>query len=131
MKKSFHTKKTFVLWMLVTAVTFSGMTSQIPHAVHAQETNDIEESAISLAQASNITVDTAGSVTRIYGNETTTYHVPINITASCTVILDHVYDSADLTVANGAHVEIRLRGTNALHDICARDRKSTRLNSSH
>ena len=44
MKKKCHTKKQLVLWLLVTAVTFSQVRSQIPFAVHAQETEDIEAS---------------------------------------------------------------------------------------
>lgn len=139
MKKKCHTKKQLVLWLLVTAVTFSQVRSQIPFAVHAQETEDIEasentegveeteEAEISLAYVSNVTVDTEGSRLRIYGEENTTYNVPINITANCTVILDNVSDTADLTVADGVNAEILLRGTNALHNICAQGGSATQV----
>lgn len=119
MKKTYHAKKTLLLWTLATTMTITHMTSPTPYAVHAQETYDAEETMVSLSDTSAITVDTAGTRLCIYGEEDTTYHVPVSITADCTVILDHVCNLADITVADGVDAEIFLRGTNMLHDICA------------
>lgn len=119
MKKTYHTKKTLLLWMLAATIAMTPITSATPPAVRAQETNDVEATEISLAYTSNITVDTEGSRLCISGEADTTYHVPVNITASCTVILNHACNSADITIADGVDAKILLRGTNALHDICA------------
>lgn len=120
-------KKTILSWMLATAMTVTGLTSPIPPTAQAQNINESEVSDISLAYTSNITVDTEGSILRIYGKEDTTYQVPVNITAGCTLILDHACNSADITIADGVDVKILLRGTNVLHDICAQGGSETHV----
>lgn len=113
--------------MLAIAVAITPMALPAPHAALAQETTDVEETEISLAYASNVTVDTEGSRLRIYGEEAATYHVPVNINASCTVILDHVSNAADLVVADGVDVEILLRGVNVLNNIYAEGGSATHV----
>lgn len=115
--------------MLAIIVAVTPMTFPAPRAAHAQEADasDVEETEISLEGSSEITVDTEGSRVRIYGEEVMAYQVPVNITASCTVILDHIYNPADLTVADGIDVEILLRGPNVLNDIRAQGGSATHV----
>ena len=119
MKKISHSKKILVVWMLLTAVIFSHITSQVPFTVQAQETDAFVNKEIMLSYVTDISVDTEGCILRIYGAENKTYRVPISIHTDCTVILDNVTNLADLTVADGVTVQILLRGSNTLNNICA------------
>ncbi len=84
-----------------------------------------EDAAVSLAYVSSVTADQEGSVLRIYGSPQETYRNQISVTASCTLILDHIKNEADLTVAEGREVRIILRGNNQLANIQATGGDST------
>lgn len=78
-----------------------------------------EDAAVSLAYVSSVTADQEGSILRIYGSPEEIYHNQISVTANCTLILDHIKNEADLTVAEGREVRIILRGNNQLANIRA------------
>lgn len=119
MRKKSHIKKQIVLWILFAAIVFDHITSQISLPVFAQERSVIANAEISLAYVQSLLIDTEGSIVRIYGEEGASYRIPIRISNDCTVILDHINDSADLTVDEGTEVTILLRGTNVLDNIIA------------
>ena len=101
---------------LAMGLTAIGIPGEPVMEVHAEVTPD---SSISLSDASTVTADTSGSVLRIYGDGSTVYDVPISVTANCTVVLDNIENTADLTVENGVTANIVIRGNCSLGNIVA------------
>ena len=101
---------------LAMGLTTVGIPGEPVMEVHAEVTPD---SSISLSDVSTVTADTAGSVLRICGDGSTVYDVPISVTANCTVLLDNISNTADLTVADGVTVTIVIRGNCSLGNIAA------------
>lgn len=78
-----------------------------------------EISSVSLDYVSDVTIHTSGSTLRLYGSQGKSYRVPVHIMADCTIILDHMNNEMDLTVAAGHSVTIVLYGSNHINNIAA------------
>ena len=109
---------------LAMGLTTVGIPGEPVMEVHAEVTPD---SSISLADTSEVTADTSESVLRIYGDGSTVYDVPINVTVNCTILLDNISTTADLTVADGVTATIVIRGNCSVRNIVASGGVSTQL----
>ena len=115
MKKNSQIKKTIMAVLLAAAVMFQTLIPH-PYSVFAAT---VTETRISMDTTSLISINTAGSVVHLYGMAGTTYSAPINVNASCTVILDNVDNTADLTVAEGVTIQLCLKGDNKINNLLA------------
>lgn len=102
--------KVAVLLSAALAVTLTGSAGmpggQVPEAYAAV----VPGESISLGDGNSVTLDEAGKTVRVYGDAGTVYDVPIKVMADCTVLLDHIMNTADLTVADGVDADIIIRG---------------------
>ncbi len=113
-------KKTMLAVLLSIMCLFCETTAPLVSVVHADETTeDGSISSVSLDYVSDVTMHTAGSTLRLYGSPDQTYQVPIRVTADSTLILDHIRNEADITVADGIHARILLRGNSSCNNILA------------
>lgn len=124
MKNYIINKQKYIACMLCLALLLEMIPAVGLAAAYAKELSvenaDLQEdAAISLDYVSSVTLDQEDRVVRIYGNPEKIYNNAISVTANCTVILDHVNNEADLTVADGKEARIVLRGNNQLANICA------------
>ena len=110
--------KRWIAFVTALLVAFTGVIA-MPGQQTVAKAAVIPDDSVSLKYVSTVTADTAGSVLRVYGDEGTTYSIPININANCTVLLDNVKTSANLTVANGVNATVVLRGTCRVGNIVA------------
>lgn len=110
--------KRWIAFVTAFLVAFTGVIT-MPGQQTVAKAAVIPDDSVSLKYVSTVTADTAGSVLRVYGDEGTTYSIPININANCTVLLDNVKTSANLTVANGVNATVVLRGTCRVGNIVA------------
>lgn len=122
-------KKTqrWVAFVMAFLMAFTGAFTMPDQQIMAQAAV-IPDDSVSLKYVSTVTADTVDSVLRVYGDEGTTYSIPININANCTVLLDNVKTSADVIVANGVNATIVLRGTCRVGNIVAVGGAKTTVN---
>lgn len=126
-KPSFSFKKIFIASVLSLSCLFCETASSYVPVSHAQEVTTDPGSSLSLADVSEVRIDTAGRILRLYGDETQIYQVPVNVQADCTLILDHLINDASITIANGTSVTILVRGSNRIKDIIANGGDTTML----
>lgn len=105
--------------VLCAAVVTSAVPVGTGQPVTARAAAYTEDDAVSLKYVTSVDASEEGRVLRIYGDRDAAYNIPINISADCTVILDNIKTTADLTVADGKEVSIILRGNNQLGNIRA------------
>lgn len=102
--------------LAVTLAGPAGMPGAQALEVHAAVTPG---ESISLGDGGSVSLDAPGKTVRVYGDAGTVYDVPIKVTADCSVLLDNIADTADLTVSDGVTANIIVRGTCSLGDIVA------------
>lgn len=103
----------------------SGLPTTVAYA--DEITEEYTASSISLDYVSDVAIHTPGSTLRLYGEPEQTYQVPVNVSADCTIILDHIKNTADFTIADGVHVKLLLRGSNECKQIIAAGGTQTEL----
>ncbi|MBO5245660.1 MAG: hypothetical protein J6B28_00180, partial [Eubacterium sp.] len=75
--------------------------------------------SIALPYVTELSINTKDTTVRVYQPGTDACSVPIHVYTDCTLILDHVIDAADLTIADGCTVTIQLIGENHIQNLKA------------
>ncbi len=120
--------KNIITAVLISCCLFcesSGLPITVAHADEIAE--EQLASSISLDYVSDVAIHTPDSILRLYGEPEQTYQVPVNVSADCTIILDHIKNTADFTIADGVHVKLLLRGSNECKQIIAAGGTQTEL----
>ena len=115
MEKNSQIKKIIIAGLLTAAFVFQALIPG-PFPVYA---DTVTETRVSMDTTSLISINTAGSVVHLYGMAGTTYSAPINVNASCTVILDNVDTTGNFTIAEGVTVQLCLKGDNKINNLLA------------